>query len=131
MLGLKKHLTITAAITLFAATASVAVAGPLENLERERAILVDTLLDPELAAGDRQAKVEIAKARLVDLERIVLRDDGLVGRNTPTVRRAFANYDLTFLIHASLENNTSVIDTWFGEVGVSTAALMAARQGRR
>ena len=131
MLGLKKRLTITAAITLFAATASIAVAGPLENLERERAILVDTLLDPELAPGDRQEKVEIAKARLVDLERIVLRDDGLVGRNTPTVRRAFANYDLTFLIHASLENNTSVVDTWFSEVGVSTAAIMAARQGRR
>ena len=131
MLGLKKYLTITTAIAIVAATASVAAAGPLENLERERAILVDTLLDPELAPGDRQAKVEIAKARLVDLERIVLRDDGLVGRNTPTVRRAFANYDLTFLVHASLENNTAVIDTWLGEVGVSTAALMTARQGRR
>ena len=131
MLGLKKYLTITTAIAIVAVSASVAAAGPLENLERERAILVDALLDPELAPGDRQAKVEIAKARLVDLERIVLRDDGLVGRNTPTVRRAFANYDLTFLVHASLENNTAVIDTWLGEVGVSTAALMTARQGRR
>ena len=131
MLGLRKYLAITAAVATVAATGTAVVAGPLENLERERAILIDTFLDPELALGDRQAKVEIAKARLVDLERIVLRDDGVVGRNTPTVRRAFANYDLTFLVHASLENNTAIIDTWLGEVGVSTTALMAARQGRR
>jgi len=131
MLGLRKYLAITAAVATVAATGTAVVAGPLENLERERAILIDTFLDPELALGDRQAKVQIAEARLVDLERIVLRDDGVVGRNTPTVRRAFANYDLTFLVHASLENNTAIIDTWLGEVGVSTTALMAARQGRR
>ena len=126
-----KTLAIAIAIATAAATSTVANAGPLENLERERAILIDTLLDPELAPGDRQARVNMAKARLIDLERIVLRDDKVVGRNTPTVRRAFANYDLTFLVHASLEANTAIIDTWLGEVGVSTAALMSARQGRR
>lgn len=131
MPGLRKLLSTTAAIVTLAVTANVAAAGPLENLERERALLVEALFDPSLGPGDRQAKVEIAKARLVDLERIVLRDDGIVGRNTPTVRRAFANYDLTFLVHASLENNRAIVDTWLGEVGVSTAALMAARQGRR
>ena len=37
---------------------------------------------------------------------MVLRDDKLTGRNTPQVRRAFANYDLTFLVHASAEKWT-------------------------
>ena len=67
-----KNLTIAAALVTVAATSTAASAGPLENLERERAILIETLLDPELAPGDRQAKLEMAKARLVDLERIVL-----------------------------------------------------------
>ena len=131
MPGIKERILAAALAATVASAGTVAIAGPLENLERERAILIDTLLDPELAPGDRQAKVEIAKARLVDLERIVLRDDKVVGRNTPTVRRPFANYDLTFLVHASLEKNIAIIDTWLGEVGVSTAALMSARQGRR
>jgi hypothetical protein len=114
-----------------AAVAVPATAGTLENLERERALLIDTMLAPELDAAQRQAKVEAAKRRLLDLERMVLRDDGLQGRATPDVRRAFANYDLTFLAHAAAEHDRAPIDVWLEQLGVSTESVLSARRGRR
>lgn len=121
-----------AILTLFAAVlAGPAAAGTLENLERERAMLIETMLAPELSVVERQVKIEEAKRRLLDLERLVLRDDSLTGRATPTIRRAFASYDLTFLAHASAEADRAPIDVWLEQIGVSTESLMAARRGRR
>lgn len=132
---MKKYLpmAVTAQFIMIAALAviSPAAAGTLENMERERAIALDTLLAPETAAADRLGKVAMSKARLVDLERMVLRDKSLQGRNTPLVRTAFENYDLTFLVHASTEKNKTLLDHWLDEVGISTPALMSARVGRR
>lgn len=108
-----------------------AQAGTIENLERERAHLIKTFLNPSATPSERQGKIENTTRRLVDLERMVLRDDSLKGRNTPTVRKAFANYDLTFLVHASLENNHALMDHWLEQVGLSTESVMAARTGRR
>ena len=106
-------------------------ADTLDNLERERALLVEAMLDPALSPSDRQARIESEQRRLVDLERMVLRDDQLKGKNTPTVRKAFANYDLTFLVHASMEKKVTLVDNWLDQVGISTNTLMAARKGRR
>ncbi len=108
-----------------------AQAGTLENLERERAIFIDSMLDPEATPVERIEKVRISQRRLIDLERMVLRDSSLTGRNTPTVRRAFENYDLTFLVHASSENNASAIDAWLAQIGITTQSLMSAKMGRR
>ncbi|MDH3594817.1 MAG: hypothetical protein OEM93_08220 [Rhodospirillales bacterium] len=108
-----------------------ALAGTVENLERERAIAIEALLSPNMDPAERQSSTEIARTRLVDLERMVLRDDGLRGRNTPAVRSAFENYDLSFLVHASIEKNRSLIDHWLEQVGVTTNSLMSARIGRR
>ena len=113
------------------AAAGPADAGTLENLERERAIFIGTLLDPEATPPARIEKMRISQRRLVDLERMVLRDKSLSGRNTPVVRRAFENYDLTFLVHASTEKNISAIDAWLAEVGITTQGLMSAKIGRR
>lgn len=122
---------VAASVALGLGAAGPARAGTLENLERERAIFIEALLDPDASPAERLDKVRISKRRLVDLERMVLRDKSLTGRNTPTVRRAFENYDLTFLVHASTENNVSAIDAWLGEIGITTQSLMAARMGRR
>ena len=108
-----------------------AQAGTLENLERERAMFIESLLDPEATPAERIEKMRISKRRLIDLERMVIRDTSLTGRNTPTVRRAFENYDLTFLVHAATENNVSAIDAWLGQIGITTQSLMSARMGRR
>ena len=121
-------LVLTTAICIAAQTVE---AGTVENLERERAILIDTLRSADLAASERANQVEISRNRLLDLERMVLRDDSLSGRNTPTVRRAFANYDLTFMVHAASEQRMSLIDVWLGQLGLTTQSLMSASRGRR
>ncbi len=108
-----------------------AVAGTLENMERERSLVVGTMLDEALTPGERHGRFEASQPRLIDLERMVLRDDGLVGRNTPAVRRAFENYDLTFMVHAAVEGNLSITDLWLDQLGISTESLMASRYGRR
>ncbi len=123
-------------IPAIAAAAIVMLAGAvqaatLENLERERGIVIEALLDPSLTPRQRQDKIAVSKRRLVDLERMVLRDKSLAERNDPVVRKAFDNYDLTFLIHASVEKNAALIDHWLQQVGVSTHTLMNARLGRR
>ena len=106
-------------------------AGSLENMERERALLLNSMLTSELTPETRQAKVEISRNRLIDLERLVLRDKSLVGKSTPAVRAAYENYDLTFLVHASTEHNRTLLDHWLSQVGVSTESLMNAQIGRR
>lgn len=122
---------LASAIVAGSMIAGTAQAGTLENLERERALLVETMLSPSLTSDERQAKVATARHRLVDLERMVLRDQSLVGLNRPVVRKAFENYDLTFLVHSSIEKNQALIDQWLEQVGVSTHNLMNARLGRR
>ncbi len=120
---------LLAGAALVAATASQA--GTLENMERERAMLVSTLLKPELAPEKRQQEVQVSKNRLVDLERMVIRDDSLRGKDTPAVRRAFKDYDRTFLVHASVEKGRTVVDHWLEQVGIDMKAVMDGRIGRR
>jgi hypothetical protein len=105
--------------------ANSALAGSLENLERERALTVEIMLDAGLAVGDRQARLEVQQRRLIDLERLVLRDDALRGRDTAAVRQAFSNYDLTFLAHAAAERDQSIVDLWLEQLGLTSGAVMA------
>lgn len=121
---------IAAAVVLASLAAPVS-AGSLENMERERAIMIETMLSGDIDNTQRQRRLEIARTRLVDLERMVLRDKTLIGKNQPLVRAAFDNYDLTFVVHASVEKNRSVADHWLSEIGLSTQAIMNARTGRR
>ncbi|MCZ6454953.1 MAG: hypothetical protein O6909_12010 [Alphaproteobacteria bacterium] len=120
-----------AAAVVLASLAAQAGAGSLENMERERAIMIETMLSGDIDNTQRQGRMEIARTRLVDLERMVLRDKTLIGKNQPLVRAAFDNYDLTFVVHASVEKNRSVADHWLSEIGLSTQAIMNARTGRR
>ncbi len=128
----KRRFTVAAAVVAATVTfAGTAGAGTLENLERERAILLDALLSADLTAEKRQEKVLMSQTRLIDLERMVMRDKSLGGKNTPAVRAAFDNYDLTFLVHASVEHNNALLDHWMDQVGVSTQSLMNTTMGRR
>jgi hypothetical protein len=43
----------------------------------------------------------------------------------------FENYDLSFLIHASVEKNLNVLDSWLEQIGVSTQTVMSATTRRR
>lgn len=123
---------VTVALALFGAlSANSSMAGTLENLERERAIVIETMLDAELSPTERQGRLATTKPRLVDLERMALRDDSLTGRNTPVIRRAFENYDLTFMASAAAEHNLSIIDNWLEQLGLTTQSLMATEVGRQ
>ncbi|WP_028880195.1 hypothetical protein [Terasakiella pusilla] len=113
------------------ALATAANAGTLENLERERSMTINTFLDADLSVDERQAKLDSQRRRLIDLERIVMRDKSLRGENTKTVRIAFQNYDVTFLGHASAEKGHTMVDHWLRQFGVSTDDLMSTRVGRR
>ena len=127
----KHTLTGIATAALLIALAAPASAGTLENMERERAIMIETMLSGDIDNTQRQGRLEIARTRLIDLERMVLRDKTLLGKNQPLVRAAFDNYDLTFVVHASVEQNRSLADHWLSEIGLSTQAIMNARTGRR
>ncbi|MDV7338357.1 hypothetical protein RYZ26_02030 [Terasakiella sp. A23] len=127
---MKPKFIILAGVALMA-FATAANAGTLENLERERSVTVNTFLDSSLTVDQRQAKLDTQRRRLVDLERIVMRDKSLRGQNTKTVRIAFKNYDVTFLGHASAEKGHTMVDHWLTQFGVSTDSLMSSRVGRR
>lgn len=131
MTNLKNALAGIAIAAVLIGLAAPASAGTLENMERERAIMIETLLSGDIDNTQRQGRMEMARTRLVDLERQVLRDKSLLGKNQPLVRAAFDNYDLTFVVHASVEKNRSVADHWLSEIGLSTQAVMNARTGRR
>ena len=124
-------LITTLTILTTALTAGHVNAGSIENLERERTILVGNLLTPEITAEERQAKLSVSQRRLIDLERIVLRDKSLVGLNTPAVKRAFSNYELTFLVHASVEKNRSLADHWLEQVAITQQTILGAVSRRR
>lgn len=127
----RHHIIAAAVLATAAGLALDAHAGALENLERERAILLHSLLSAEFTPEKRQNTVTISRNRLIDLERMVLRDKSLIGKNTPAVREAFDNYDLTFLVHASVERNRAMLDHWLDQIGVSSKSLMNTRVGRR
>lgn len=103
----------------------------IENLERERASLVSTITNPSIGAVERSQKIDVAKRRLLDLERIVVRDSRLTGSRSPIVRKAFANYDLTFLVNASAADKRNVTEFWLHQLGINTSSLLTARVGRR
>lgn len=127
---MKAKYIILAGIALMA-LATTANAGSLENLERERSMTINTFMDSTLTTDQRQAKLDIQRRRLVDLERMVMRDKSLRGQNTKTVRVAFQNYDVTFLGHASAEKGHTMMEHWLRQFGVSTDSLMASKVGRR
>jgi hypothetical protein len=120
-----------ALVAASAATASAHATDTLENLERERALAVQTFIDPALEPVERSERLVTAQRRLTDLERMVIRDDSLTGDPSPVVRVAFSNYDLTFLVHGAVERNVTLIDQWMEQVGITTDTLMTARIGRR
>ena len=104
-----------------------AVAGSLENLERERSIMVSLLLDADLNIAQRQEKIAFSKRRLTDLERIALNDKALKELRSPLVLKVFKNYEMSFLVHSAAESGRSMSTHWLESIGLSTSDLMNAR----
>ena len=43
------------------------------------------------------------------------------------VERLFEEYELSFLVHASIENNLNISDHWFNQMGLTTSNLENTR----
>jgi len=103
----------------------------LENLERERARMLSLALSHDMESVQREQRLKAMLRTLVDLERMVLRDDRLLGVADPKVRRAFKHYELTFVSHASMEAQQQVVDFWLEQQGLSTDRILSAKAGLR
>ena len=124
---MKKAIIVCLASAIAGGTAVSAKAGSLENLERERALAITALLDSTINVEARWSKLNLSTARLADLEVIVINDKSLKSTYSPRVKHALSNYELTFLAHASAENDKTIAAHWFEHVGISTDQLLASR----
>lgn len=103
----------------------------LENLERERAALLSAQLDSSLDLNQRQKKVQNIYRRLVDIERMVLRDDRVTSSSSSLAQNAFNKYELTFLVHSSAEKSLPPLSHWMSEVHLTTDSILSAKTGHR
>ena len=124
---MKKAIIVCLASAIAGGTAVSAKAGSLENLERERALAITALLDSTIDVEARWSKLNLSTARLADLEVIVINDKSLKSTYSQRVKHALSNYELTFLAHASAENDKTIAAHWFEHVGISTDQLLASR----
>ena len=103
----------------------------LENLERERAAMLSAQFDSSLDLSQRQQKVQGIYRRLVDMERMVLRDDRITADNSSLAQNAFAKYELTFLVHSSAEKSLPPLSHWMSELQLTSDNILAAKTGHR
>ena len=115
---------------LFMAT-TPSTAGTIEDLERERSLMVTTMVSTNITAEQRFAKLDEVMRRIINLERRVIRDQQSKRSSKRDVQRVFANYDLSFLVHSALERDKLVVDHWFEQLGLTTAAISNSRMGLR
>jgi len=104
-----------------------ALATSIENMERTRAALISVMLDANMNADKKQNKLKSFKLRLLDSERIVINDKKIIQNPDRYTIRAFEEYELSFLVHASIENNLDISDHWFNQMGLTTSNLENTR----
>lgn len=131
MIRLHAKKWLLASMLLVAFSSQGSATFSLENLERERAALLNILLDKNLSVEQRIQKQTSIYRRLVDVERMVLRDERIANGDKTLIKRAFANYDLTFLVHASAEKNAAPLPHWLNQMGISQQAIDKGRVGQR
>lgn len=125
-------LQLSLLILLFGCTGTIfnAHAGSIENMERERSVAIEQMLDPAMSAQQRWERLGYTKRRMADFERISLNDKTLQLSRKPSVLRAFKNYELSFLVHAATENQRPIMVHWLETMGLTTSDLMNARVSR-
>lgn len=124
---MKKTIISALALVMAASMSALATADSLENLERERALTVATMLDSTMDVEARWNKLNLSRVRLADLEVMVINDKSLKNNFSNRVKHALSNYELTFLAHASAEYNKSIAAHWFDIVGLNTDQILASR----
>lgn len=138
LLHVKKLSTFVTSISLILLTTAAQSATnsstndlSLQNLERERAALIQDLLSPSLDVEQRQVKLKKRQRQLTDMERMVMRDERLLSSSSKLVKNAFGQYELTFLVHAGAEKQRSAGEHWLATMNISNDAILSARVGFR
>ena len=103
----------------------------LENLERQRAVLLNNLTTKQLNAYQREQETKHLIKRLVDLERMVLRDDRIAASNSIMAKKAFQSYELTFLVHAGSESKKSPMAHWLYSLKITDESIAKSSSGAR
>ena len=103
----------------------------LENLERERAVFLNNLTTTTLTTYDREQQGNHLLKRLIDMERMVLRDDRIAQSNSVMAKNAFKNYELTFLVHAGSESKKSPMAHWLHTLNITTEHIQKSQSGAR
>ena len=124
---MKKAFFITLASLATLGMTATAQAGSIENMERERALVIGQILDPAMSSQMRWERMGYSKRRMADLERIALNDKTLQDSRKPSVLRAFREYELSFLVHAATESQRPITVHWLEAMGLTTSDLMNAR----
>ena len=127
MSKLLKKLTILLSVIICAQ----ANANSIDTLERERAKTLNLILDKSISIGERKKRLEISKMRLLDLERMTINDKNINKNPNHRTIKAFENFDLTFLVHSSLEKDKPISLIWFEKIGLTTENLMSTRVTRK
>jgi|TARA_B110000090_G_scaffold112530_1_gene125636 hypothetical protein len=127
MSKLIKNLTIILSLTI----GSYANANSIDTLERERAKALNLVLDKNISIGDRKKNLQKSKMRLLDIERMTINSKDINKNPNYQTIKAFENFDLTFLVHTSLEKGKSLSITWLEEMGLTTVNLMNTRVTRK
>ena len=127
MSKLIKNLTLILSLTI----GSYANANSIDALERERAKALNLVLDKNISIGDRKKNLHKSKMRLLDIERMTINSKDINKNPNHQTIKAFENFDLTFLVHTSLEKGKSLSITWLEEIGLTTENLMNTRITRK
>jgi hypothetical protein len=125
MSKLIKNLTIILSLTI--GSYANANANSIDTLERERAKALNLVLDKNISIGDRKKNLQKSKMRLLDIERMTINSKDINKNPNYQTIKAFENFDLTFLVHTSLEKGKSLSITWLEEIGLTTENLMNTR----
>ncbi|MBU2978212.1 hypothetical protein [Alteromonas sp. C1M14] len=103
----------------------------LENLERERASYLHLMTNSALSADERLRQSKQTYRRMVDMERMVLRDERITQSDAPMVKNAFSRYELTFLAHASAESQRIPYSHWLFTLNITSEVLGRSKIGGR
>ena len=123
---IKSTILLTLIFSPYAANANT-----IDNLERERAKALNLILDKSVSIGDRKSKLEKSKMRLLDLERMTINSKNINKNPSYQTIKDFEEFDLTFLVHSSLEKGKSLSLTWLEKIGLTTENLMSTRVSRK
>ena len=101
----------------------------LKNLERERAVLLDVLTDTRLNFAERQLKANTLLQRLATVEGMAL--NNTTTDNSQLAKQVFSQYDLSFLLHASAEQQATILEHWLSQLALSTNDIEQGWAGER